>query len=232
MNNCFTKPQVSVILAVFNGKKYLGEAIETVLAQTDTPIELIIVDDGSKDGTAEIARGYGSKIRYVYQENRGQPAAQNLGIRIAQGAYLSFIDADDLYLPGKIALQVECLEREPEIDMVFGYVEQFYSPDVSSDFRAKWSCPSEPSPGYLSAAGLFRRACFERVGFFNEEQRIGLFIDWYMRATELKLQQKLLPNLVYRRRIHENNMGVQSHHSRSEYLQVVTSALKRRSVHV
>jgi hypothetical protein len=84
----------------------------------------------------------------------------------------------------------------------------------------------------LAGAGLFRKECFEQVGLFNEEQRIGPFIDWYMRAEEMGLKSALIPQQVLRRRIHENNMGIHSQHSRLEYVQIVKMALQRRKLSV
>jgi glycosyltransferase involved in cell wall biosynthesis len=224
------KPLVSVILAVYNGEKYLSEAIESVLVQTYAPLEIIVIDDGSQDRTSHIAKRYGSKIRYIDQENRGQPAAQNRGIQMAKGSSIAFLDADDFFTSEKIAIQVEFLEANPQIDYVFGYVEQFFSPELESELRKKWKCPSETTPGHLAQATLFRKECFERVGLFNENQRIGAFIEWYMRAEEKGLKKELIPNLVLRRRIHNNNMGIQFQNSRLEYVQIVKAALKRRTV--
>ena len=222
------KPLVSVIIAVYNGEKYLGEAIESVLAQTYAPIELVILDDGSQDQTSQVAKRYGSKLRYFQQSNRGQPSAQNQAIRLTQGSYISFLDADDLYLPDKTALQMAFLEAHPQIDFVFGSVQQFFSPEAPLEFKQRWLCPPALTSGRLAAGGLFRKVCFEQVSFFNEEQRIGPFIEWYMRAMEKGLQEALIPNPVLQRRIHENNMGVHSQGSRLEYVRIVREALKRR----
>jgi glycosyltransferase involved in cell wall biosynthesis len=224
------KSLVSVILAVYNGEKYLQESIETVFAQTYSPIELILINDGSQDRTEQIAQTYGSKIRYFYQPNRGQPAAANWGIRMALGSYIAFLDADDLYLPDKTALQVEVLTARPQVDFVFGHVEQFFSPELSLEMKEKLVCPTGTQPGYLAAAGLFRKECFERVGLFNEKQRMGVFIEWYMRSTEAGLKNALIPNQVMRRRIHGNNMAISSENSRLEYVQIVKAALKRRLI--
>lgn len=222
---------VAVILTVYNGEKYLREAIESVLAQTYSPIEFVIVNDGSQDETDQIAREYLSKVRYFYQPNRGQPCAVNLGLSMATSPYIAFLDADDLYMRDKIALQMEFLQAMPQTDMAFGHVEQFFSPELAEEFIKKWVCPSGTFPGYLAAAGLFRRECFERVGLFNEEQRIGVFIEWYMRAVEKGLKIGLIPDLVLKRRIHENNMGIHSQHARLEYVKIVKAALKRRLAH-
>jgi len=225
------KPLVSIIVAVYNGEKYLSEAIESVLAQTYAPIELVVVDDGSQDGTEQIAQKYGSSICYFLQTNQGQPAAQNQGLRMANGAYIAFLDADDLYMPDKIALQVDYLEAAPQIDFVFGHVEQFLSPELPPEISKQWECPKGTHPGYLAAAGLFRKECFEETGLFNEMQRIGVFIEWYMRAMERGLKSRLIPEKVLRRRIHENNMGIKNQHARLEYVQIVKTALKRRLAH-
>lgn len=213
---------VSVIIAVYNGEKYLAETIESVLAQKYEPIELIIIDDGSTDKTAQIAQKY-PHVSYFYQPNRGQPAAQNWALQLAKGAYISFLDADDLYMPDKTTLQVEFLETRPHMDCVFGLVEQFLTPELPPTMKVKLA-----GQGYLASSGLFRKECFERVGPFNEAQRIGPFIEWYMRATDIGLKHELLPVQTLRRRIHGNNMGLCTEHNRQEYLQLVKAALMRR----
>lgn len=220
---------VSVVMSVYNGEKYLAEAIETVLAQTYAPIEFIVIDDGSTDQTGEILRSYGKRLQTLKQPNRGQPAAQNRGIELATGHYIGFLDADDLYDLEKTAEQVAILEKEREVDIVFGHVEQFISPELGDEAKKQWKCPSGTAPGYLAAAALFRRECFEKVGLLNEDQRIGSFIEWYMRAQELGLKHQLIPQRVFRRRIHENNVGIKTSGTREEYLAIVKAALKRRS---
>lgn len=222
-------PLVSVILCVYNGEKYLREAIDSVLNQSYPHIELLAVDDGSTDRTSEILREYGSKIRSFFQTNRGQPAAQNFALGQVKGKYLSFLDADDLYLQDKIRSHVQFLEEHPEISMVFGSVQQFYSPELSVDEAKQWVIPTGPISGYLAAAGLFRKECFDQL-LFNENQKIGNFVDWYMRAMEAGMRHQLLPALVYRRRIHGKNMGIQAVDPRTQYLEIVKAALKRREL--
>jgi len=223
-------PSVSVIMAVYNGEKYLSEALDSILAQTYQKIEIIVVDDGSSDRTREIAQSYGTQVRYAFQVNQGQPSAQNHGISLARSSYISFLDADDLFEAEKSHLQVAFLESHPEIDFVLGYLEQFISPDISLENPKKWFCPPGMSPGYLAIAGLFRKECFEKVGLFNEKQQIGLFIDWYMRAEEKGLKNSLIPQKVCRRRIHENNMTIHAQNSRLEYIQIVKQAFHRRKL--
>ncbi len=127
-------PLVSSIIIFFNGKDFLVEAIESVLTQTYENWELLLVDDGSTDGSTEIAKQfvqqYPNKIRYLeHQEhqNRGMSATRNLGICNAKGKYVAFLDADDIWLPSKLQQQVSILESHPEVGMVYGRTLIWYS---------------------------------------------------------------------------------------------------------
>lgn len=113
---------VSVIIVVYNGEEYIKEAIESVLNQTYKNIELIVADDGSTDNTAEIVKNY-SNVKYIYQKNKGEGSARNLGMSIASGEYFAFLDADDLYKEGKIEKQVKILKENPHIDVVYNDLE-------------------------------------------------------------------------------------------------------------
>ncbi len=113
------KPLVSVIIPVYNGERYLAEAIDSVLAQTHRPVEIIVVDDGSTDGTVAVLEPYKDKIRYVYQENQDTPTARNNGLSLAQGQFVLFLDADDyLALPTMIEEMLAIVEANPDIDVI------------------------------------------------------------------------------------------------------------------
>src|SRR5690242_5053753 len=105
---------VSVIIPAYNSERYIADALRSVLAQTYMPQEIIVVDDGSSDGTARALDPFRSTIRYIYQKNRGEPAARNTGMREAKGDYIAFLDADDLWLPEKLDLQMTYLAAHPE----------------------------------------------------------------------------------------------------------------------
>ncbi len=113
---------VSVIIPTFNRASFLCQAVDSVLSQDFASIEVLIVDDGSQDGTGElVARQYGAnpKVRYFYQANSGVSAARNHGFREAQGEFLALLDSDDSWLSGKLRLQLECLRFMPEAGMVW-----------------------------------------------------------------------------------------------------------------
>ncbi len=114
------KISFSVVIAVHNGGRTLKRAIDSVLAQTRPPHEVIVVDDGSTDASAEIAAGYGAPVRVLRQENRGVSAARNAGVAAASGDWIAFLDADDYYYPERLALAAEAIERFPEVDFVTG----------------------------------------------------------------------------------------------------------------
>ncbi len=106
--------QVSVVIPTYNRAQYVTKAIESVLAQTYTDYEIIIVDDGSTDDTPVVLRAYADRIRVVHQENAGPSAARNAGIQAARGRWVAFLDSDDEWRPGKLAVQMADLTRHPE----------------------------------------------------------------------------------------------------------------------
>ena len=106
---------VSVIIPAYNTEKYIRRAIDSVLAQTHPAAEIIVVDDGSTDGTPEIVQSYGPPVRYIYQANAGPGAARNAGIRAAQGDWIAFLDSDDEWLSEKLHVQMNLLHRNPDL---------------------------------------------------------------------------------------------------------------------
>lgn len=95
-------PLVSIIIITYNDRKYVGEAIESALAQTYKDYEIIVVDDGSSDNTSEVLAEFGDQVTVIYQENRGLSAARNTGIRASKGEYVAFIDADNVWMPAML----------------------------------------------------------------------------------------------------------------------------------
>lgn len=224
-------PLVSVIIPVYNGERYLAAAITSVLAQTHQPLEVIVIDDGSVDGSAAVARSFGEAVRYAAQTHAphgGAASARNLGVTLAHGDLLAFLDADDLWTPEKLARQVALLTREPEIDSVFGAVQQFISPELPEEVRATIDCPPGAAPGYTHAAMLIRREAFARIAPFDTGWRVGEFIDWRIRAGDAGVTSAMLPEVVLLRRLHTTNQGVLKRDARLDYVRIVKAALDRR----
>jgi glycosyltransferase involved in cell wall biosynthesis len=224
---------VSVIIPAYNRERYLAETIGSVFAQAYRPIEIIVVDDGSTDGTADVARHFSEVVRYFSQPNSGCGAALNTGVEKAEGAYLSFLGSDDLWTEKKLTLQMKVLNSAPETDMVFGHVSHFYSPDLGQRERERFLCPTEKMPGYHAGTMLIRRESFLCVGLFNASYQTGEFLDWYSRAKEKSLREVMLPDVVMKRRIHSSNLGIvkknmQTEDTQADYIRVLKAALDRR----
>ncbi len=220
--------KVSVIIPVFNGERYLVEAVESVLAQTRSASEIIVVDDGSTDGSAELVGGYKQSVLYVRQTNSGTAAARNRGIRESSGEFVAFLDQDDWWEPNKLEQQLDAFEAQPDLGAVFGHIQQFVSPDVSEVNRKRFVCPDEPQEGYTPSAAIVRRSVFAEVGPFDERWRQAEWIDWLLRLKESGIPTLMLPQIVAHRRIHERNKGVVHRPARREYLRALKESVDRR----
>jgi len=220
--------RVSVIIPVFNGELYLAEALESVLAQTHRPFEIIVVDDGSTDGTAAVAQRFGAAVRYDPRPNGGAAAARNRGIELAAGDFLAFLDADDVWVDDKLANQMQAFADDPALEIVFGEVQQFLSPELPEDTRRQIKIPVERSAGKHVGAMLIRAEAFRKVGPFRSDWKVGEFIDWYARAEEHGLETRTLPSVVMRRRLHKASQGTYQRQHRADYVRVLKAALDRR----
>jgi glycosyltransferase involved in cell wall biosynthesis len=219
---------VSVLIGVYNGAPYIAEAIESVFAQTYRPLELIVVDDGSTDDSGDIVRSYGDALVYERQENAGNGAARNRAVALASGRRLAFLDADDRFVRDKLERQTAVLDAHPDVDVVFGYVREFLSPELTEEERASIRPPAPPTPWTAPNLMLVRREAFSKVGPFAESLKVGVTVDWYARALEAGVRTMMIPDVVLERRLHLANNGIREQASRSQYLHVLKASLDRR----
>jgi glycosyltransferase involved in cell wall biosynthesis len=223
-----TAPLISVIIGVYNAERYLAEAIDSVLAQSYSRVELIVVDDGSTDRSGEIADAYGDAVRSIHQANGGMAASRNRGLEEARGSYLSFLDADDRFPRDKLRSQMALFEGEPDLDIVYGHVTEFLSPDLDESAKALLRPPEHDVPWPTPNLMLVKRDSFFRVGLFSTELKVGIGLDWYARATELGLRSVVPPVVVLERRLHAENNGIRQRQSKPQYLHVLKASLDRR----
>jgi glycosyltransferase involved in cell wall biosynthesis len=223
-----TAPRVSVMIGVYNGARYLGEAIESVLAQTHSVHELIVVDDGSTDESGVIAGGYGPPVRCIRQERGGMAASRNRAIQEATGSYFAFLDADDRFPPDKLERQLQVFDADPELDVVYGHVTEFLSPDLDETALALLRQPKQDVPWPTPNLMLVKRDSFFRVGLFSTELKVGIGVDWYARANEQGLKSAVPPVVVLERRLHAENNGIRQRQFKPQYLHVLKGALDRR----
>ena len=215
--------KISVIIPVFNGEKYIVEALESVLNQTLRPFEIIVVDDGSTDGTERITQDYASLIHYIKKPNGGAASARNEGVLMARGDYIAFLDADDYWTPEKLARQLAEAEQAGAAHMIFAMTSQFFSPDTDEAFRSRYLCDETPSSGMHPGTLLIRREDFLRVGLFSTDLKTGEFIDWYCRARELGLSEKMIPEVLMYRRLHEANHGILEKRENQDYARIIVN---------
>ncbi|MBI4317609.1 MAG: glycosyltransferase family 2 protein [Chloroflexi bacterium] len=221
-------PLVSVIIPVYDHARYLAPAIESVLAQTYEPLDTIVVDDGSTDASADVARSYFPTVRYSLQPHFGAGAARNRGVELAEGVFFAFLDADDLWSEHKLSRQMAAFNADPELDMVFGFVSQFLSPDLGARGAATLRCPTEPVQGIVAGTMLIKRESFFRVGLFEANYHLGEFVDWYAKAMEIGLKSLVAPEVVLKRRIHSSNQGIRERSSQTDYVKILKACLDRR----
>ena len=220
---------VSVIIPVFNGERFLAETIESVLDQSYKPIEIIVVDDGSNDRTAQIARSYDG-ISYFKQTHQGVAAARNYGIAKAHGEYLSFVDADDLWHKDKIKRQISNIWQNNSFEGLVCRFENFFEPNVelpgwlNKEYFVGRKFKDMPSLCTL----LIRVDDFMKVGKFNTNLETGEDIDWFARAKDKGMTIKLMHETLVYRRLHDLNLSYKAHDDRKDLLKIFKASLDRK----
>ena len=221
-----TEPLVTCVIPTYNGERFLGAAIRSALGQTHTNLEVIVVDDGSTDGTPEVVQGFGNRVKYVYQDNAGPAAARNRGIAEAAGEFLSFLDADDLWVAEKLSKQLARFRARPELSYSVGMVQNFWEDEVADEAeRMSDHARARPIAGYVTLTLLTPREWMERVGGFDTDLGHGDAADWFQRADSMGAVGELLDDVLGRRRLHRANRSrTMATASRDEFLLM----LKRR----
>jgi glycosyltransferase involved in cell wall biosynthesis len=211
------------MIPCYNAAEFLPESISSVQDQTYSKWELILVDDGSSDATAQVVAQQAPDAKFVRQDHMGIGAALNLALRSAHGEYLAWLDADDLWLASKLEKQLAYLQENPEMDGCFGGVGQFFHEEGPEK-------ASPPALGRHRGGLLVRRASFFKVGPFRQDLKIGEFIDWFARADDAGCRFGQLRDMLYLRRIHGNNTVLRHSSEQKDYLKVLKAALDRRRV--
>lgn len=220
-------PRLSVIMAVYNQERYLAEAIESVFDQDFDDLEVIMVDDGSTDRSAEIARAYGA-VRLIQQENRGHGAALNQGIRHARGELLGFVDGDDLWESNTLGLRISKFDEDPTLEMSHGQLLEFISPELRETGLTFARANGHWSKAPVCGTTLVKRDTWNRVGPFDEDLRLGSFMDWLKRARDLGIMAFVHDELLLHRRVHDANTTRLQVDARSDYAKLVKRILDRK----
>lgn len=208
------KPKVSVIIPAYNTEKYLADTVRSVLDQTYGDYEVIVVDDGSSDGTLGVARSFEPRIKTLAKPNGGPASARNLAIRNSQGDYIAFLDSDDLWMKDKLEEQVALLERNPTVGLVYSEALMFTGNSGEQRAGVKIGYTSDPSFSSLlfgdyipNSTVVIRRACVDKVGLLNESREMVGVEDyeyWMRMAKHFAMAGVPRPLAYYR--IREGNL--------------------------
>lgn len=203
-----TIPQVSIIMPVYNTAPFLREAMDSMLSQTFSDFELIVLNDCSPDNAEEVLNTYNDPriVRYKGEKNVGLSNVLNIGIEMARGKYIARMDSDDISLPNRLQVQVDYLEAHPEIDLVSAGMQLFGDKDEiwvrEQDFEEMKICALLYSP-VLHASSVWRKDSFERNGLrFRQEMVPSEDYDLWTRALVKGLRLVNLPEVLYQYRIH------------------------------
>ena len=216
---------ISVIIPARNAERYLSESIDSVRAQTYPVLEIIVVDNGSDDGTAALAQKMG--VTVVAEPLLGASCARNRGVSVAKGSYLAFLDADDVWAPEKLEWQMQAFNGDPALEAVFGLMEQFVSPDIPLEEAQRLHSPREASAARLPSTMLIRRESFVRVGPYSAEWKRAEVLEWNVRAMEMGLRDRSIDRIIARRRLHSSNTGLTMREYNFEYLRIIRMKMQR-----
>ena len=200
-------PRVSVLIPTYNCGRFLGEALDSVLAQTFTDFEIIVVDDGSTDNTPEVVARY-PQVRYIPREHCGVSVTRNAAIAEATGEFVVFLDADDMWTPDKLEKQVAYLDQHPDCMLVFTKAANFYQ-NAENDRTVRQQELYNSSLERCVITCAIRRVVFEKYGVFRTDYPHGEDTQFMFRLSISGLSlDHCIPEVLYRRRIHSNNISL------------------------
>jgi glycosyltransferase involved in cell wall biosynthesis len=214
-------PLVSVIVPVYNRERFLRETLESVFALDYEPFEVIVVDDGSTDGSATIAQSF-TQARLLRQENRGPAAARNAAIEVARGEFIAFVDSDDVVLPNKLSAQVGYLLDRPDVTATLGR-QEWITPPPNAVPDLVWG----DLDGITPISIVIRREALIEVGCFDPELRGPEDVDLLVRLREGGYRFLVVPEVVMHRRYHGDNL-VAGHRDAPLPLELLKAKLDRQ----
>jgi len=217
---------ISIVMPCFNYASYIAEAIGSIFAQGFGKVQVVVVDDGSTDASAEIALSLDPRVECIRQANAGQAAARNAGILRARGKYLAFLDADDVWTSGSLIARLDALRDGREC--VYGASEAFLSPELTDAERQRLGAVPPPMTGRLPGTMLIAREAFDRAGLFDTSLKLGEMFDWVARADKAQITVAMMDRIVLRRRIHGGNTSIRLKGDSKEYLKALKASLRHR----
>lgn len=222
-----SSPLISVIVPVYNGERFLRDALDSIFAQDYASYEVIVVDDGSTDATGTIAQSY-HRVRYIRQSNQGVSAARNTGMAAAGGEFLAFHDHDDLMRPTRLSTQVGYLLAHPEVGCVLCRHEILLPPDTPPPPRLVRDRIFGDLGGVEPPSAVVRTSPVRAVGGFNPKYQPSEALEWLGRLRDAGIQIAVVPEILVTRRIHDSNLSHQTHAMRDQFLRSLKARMDRR----
>ncbi len=224
-------PLISVIIPAYNGAAYLAEAIQSILNQTYPHFEIWVIDNGSKDQTAQIAKSF-PEVHYVYSEVADTALARNKGILLARGSFFAFLDQDDVWQPDKLAKQLAYFEKNPSLSGVICQQQMVLQEGHSKPHWLKKEFLKTPQPAYLPSALLVKRTAFEQTNLFDPIFSLSSDTDWFFKAKNRGVEIGLYPEVLLIRRIHNENASNQSTQNQKELFLIIRNSLQEKRTKV
>jgi glycosyltransferase involved in cell wall biosynthesis len=221
-------PLVSAIIPVFNGEAYLAEAIRSALEQDYQPLEVIVLDDGSTDGTAAVSKSFGDKIRYHFQPHAGVSTTRNKALELAKGQLIAFLDADDRWTPNKVTVQVRHMKEHPQLHFTNARLQYFLEQGCPLPLGFKEELLSGDHLGRLFGTLVAWRWVFENVGGFDGSLTTAEDVDWFARASDQKVPMAVLPDVLLHKRVHGNNLSLTAPENDTNLLTVLRRSIARK----
>ena len=226
---CSDEIRVSVLIPCYNAGAYLRQTLESVLAQTFQAFEIVLVDDGSTDDSAAIAKEF-PRVRYVQKTHSGISATRNRAVQEARGEFVAFLDADDLWHPEKLQKQVAYLDANPHCQMVHCHAKNFFDGDEGQMSLRQKQLMGANLENYM-ASSCIRRSVFEKHGNFREDLAVGEDTHWIarLRAAGVDMGHCIREDLYFRR-IHWSNISL-THEKvdRKDMMALLADAIRQRN---
>ncbi len=222
-----TKPTISAVIVVRNGERFLPEALHSIAAQSRPPDEIIVVDGQSTDRTATIAQAFAG-VRYLLQPDLGIANARNQALDAATGDFVAFLDADDIWTPDKLEVQLGFMLANPELHYTTTLLRLFYEPGTPARQGFRNEGFTDGIEGRFPGTLLARRTVFDQVGPFDPAFSVAFEVDWFARAQDAGIPSRLVAQVLLHKRIHADNHAMRRETFRRENFFVLQRTLARK----
>ncbi len=218
---------VSVVVVVWNGERFLAEALSSILQGSYRPVEILVIDGNSSDRTLEIAHSF-EHVRCLPQNGEGIAAAYNTGVEAATGEFVAFLSHDDLWTPNKLETQIGFMDSNPEVEYTIARAKFFLESghEIPRGFRRELLEGDHVAP--IMETLVARRRLFESLGTFDTSLAIANDVDWFTRASDQKIPTAVLPQVLLHKRVHDTNLSMNVDTNNRDLLKLLKASIDRK----